>query len=140
MAQFAEHRKAFEEDAAETGPIIERPAEAFDEVTATGKPSRRPAVIYRPFVNEFPRMRPNLSTITGSAAAAGRRQDDLLPRERATAALIPRTLHREPWDPAISPSPAGPVDFTMKLFLATFSPWRSWAPRFSTNGRCTATQ
>lgn len=45
MPQFAEHRKAFEEDAAETGPIIERLAEAFDEVTATGNPSRRHAVI-----------------------------------------------------------------------------------------------
>lgn len=86
MAQFAEHRKAFEENAAETGPIIERLSEAFDEATATGDPSRRHAVIYRHFVNEFPRMRPHLSTITGSAAdamAAAARAISCLAREES---------------------------------------------------------
>lgn len=70
MAQFAEHRKVFEDAAAETGPIVERLSEALDEAAATENPSRRHAVIYRHFVNEFPRMRPHLSTITGTAADA----------------------------------------------------------------------
>lgn len=70
MAQFAEHRKAFEKDAKETAPIVKRLSEAFDEATASGTFAERHAVIYRHFVNEFPRMRPHLSTITGSAADA----------------------------------------------------------------------
>ena len=87
LAQFKEHREAFETSAAVAGPILDRLSAAYEEVAATDSHARRHAVLYRHFVTDYPLLQLHLSEMmisTSDAMSASARAIFCLTREKGS--------------------------------------------------------